>query len=774
MLPAGDPVEITRAEHVAYGYPAEETSHFWDYWRVIRRRRWTIITCFLVTVTAVTVLSFTARPVYRASATLRIEKDQPRIVKFEEVVKEDSQQDYYQTQYRILQSRSLANRVIGLLQLDQHSEFTAAPKSLNERTEDTVREWLVRWIPVPPPPAPEAVEDLVVTSPLTSAFLGRLTVEPIRSSRLVKVAFDSGHPDLAARAANTVAEAFMAQQLDQKIEATRYATQFLAKQLEEARGKLEESEGKLTKFLNGHDILFVTADRGGQQQDLISQQLALLSDALLKVRGERIAKESLMTLASTRDVDSLPAVLQSSMIAGRKQELAGLESEYRKLAQTFKTDYPRMQQLAEKIAETRHQLRVEIDRAVAALQADYQAAVRTEREIEVALTQQRKLARGLSDSMAEYSLLRREVDTSRELYASLLGRLRETQISAALFTSNISVVDRAEVPSTPYKPNKAQNLLLACLVGLVGGVGLAFLFEYLDTNIKDTKEVESVLRVPALGLVPSRHLGQGRRARRALAAGDSAPFALLAHSQMGSVFSEAFRNLRTSLLYSTPDHPPKTILVTSPHPEDGKTSLVTNLAITLAQLGSGEILVIDADMRRPNLHEILELPKAPGLSTYLTGQAELADVVVASAIPNLSVIPAGLVPLNPSELLASARFKQALDTLGQRFAYIIVDTGPLFGVSDGMILAGQVEGVVLVLRQGRASRDAAQRAIRSLLAVRARLLGVILNDVEVGGTRYYGYYDYYGNGGSNGHAAGEGHRNGTAHEPVADDSRRAS
>jgi len=774
MLPAGDPVEITRAEHVAYGYPAEETSHFWDYWRVIRRRRWTIITCFLVTVTAVTVLSFTTRPVYRASATLRIEKDQPRIVKFEEVVKEDSQQDYYQTQYRILQSRSLANRVIGLLQLDQHPEFAAAPKSLNERTEDTVREWLVRWIPVPPPPAPEAVEDLVVTSPLTSAFLGRLTVEPIRSSRLVKVAFDSGHPDLAARAANTVAEAFMAQQLDQKIEATRYATQFLAKQLEEARGKLEESEGKLTKFLNGHDILFVTADRGGQQQDLISQQLALLSDALLKVRGERIAKESLMTLASTRDVDSLPAVLQSSMIAGRKQELAGLESEYRKLAQTFKTDYPRMQQLAEKIAETRHQLRVEIDRAVAALQADYQAAVRTEREIEVALTQQRKLARGLSDSMAEYSLLRREVDTSRELYASLLGRLRETQISAALFTSNISVVDRAEVPSTPYKPNKAQNLLLACLVGLVGGVGLAFLFEYLDTNIKDTKEVESVLRVPALGLVPSRHLGQGRRARRALAAGDSAPFALLAHSQMGSVFSEAFRNLRTSLLYSTPDHPPKTILVTSPHPEDGKTSLVTNLAITLAQLGSGEILVIDADMRRPNLHEILELPKAPGLSTYLTGQAELADVVVASAIPNLSVIPAGLVPLNPSELLASARFKQALDTLGQRFAYIIVDTGPLFGVSDGMILAGQVEGVVLVLRQGRASRDAAQRAIRSLLAVRARLLGVILNDVEVGGTRYYGYYDYYGNGGSNGHAAGEGHRNGTAHEPVADDSRRAS
>ncbi len=778
-LPAGEQaLDGTRSEHViyGYGYPTEETSsHFWDYWRVVGRRRWTIITCFLVLVMAATVWSFTTRPVYRATATVRIEKDQPRIVKFEEVVKEDSQQDYYQTQYRILQSRSLANRVIGLLQLDQHPEFVDRPSALPERTEATVREWLVRWIPMPPPPAPEAAEDLVVTSPLTSAFLSRLTIEPIRSSRLVKIAFDSGHPDLAARAANSVAEAFIAQQLDQKVEATRYATQFLARQLDEARGKLEESEGKLTRFLNGHDILFVTADRGGQQQDLVTQQLALLSDALLKARGERIAKESLMTLATTSSAEALPAVLQSAVIGGRKQELATLESEYRRLAQTFKADYPRMQQLAEKITETRQQVRVESERVVAALHTDYQAALRTERELEVALTQQRQLARGLSDNMAEYSLLRREVDTNRELFASLLGRLRETQISAALFTSNISVVDRAEIPSAPYKPNRAHSILIACVAGLLGGVALAFLFEYLDTNIKDAKEVESVLRVPALGLVPSRRALAGRRARRMLGATDGAPFALLAHSEIASVFSEAFRNLRTSLLYSTPDHPPKTILVTSPNPEDGKTSLVTNLAITLAQLGSGEILVIDGDMRRPNLHDILAVPKAPGLSTYLTGQAELADVVVPSRIPNLSVIPAGRVPVNPSELLASARFKQALETLGQRFAYIIIDTGPLFGVSDGMILAGQVEGVVLVLRQGRASRDAAQRAIRSLMSVRARLLGVILNDVEIGSSRYYGYYEYYSNGGSNGHASsGEGERNGTGAEPAVDDAPRVS
>ncbi|PYM04133.1 MAG: capsular biosynthesis protein [Candidatus Rokuibacteriota bacterium] len=185
-------------------------------------------------------------------------------------------------------------------------------------------------------------------------------------------------------------------------------------------------------------------------------------------------------------------------------------------------------------------------------------------------------------------------------------------------------------------------------------------------------------------------------------------------------------------------------MVTSLQPADGKTSLVTNLAITLAQLGAGEVLAIDGDMRRPNLHEVLAVQQAPGLSTFLTGQAELADVITATSIPNLSVIPSGRIPLNPAELLASARLREAIEALGQRFAYIVFDTGPIFGVSDATILAGQVEGVVLVLRHGRASRDAAQRAIRNLASVRARLLGVILNDVDVRGNGYYGYYGYYG------------------------------
>ena len=727
-----------------YGYMADEETHFWDYWRVVRRRRWAIFTCFVVAAISGILWVFTQQPVYTSTATLRIEKDEPRIVKFEEVVKEaDSQQDYYQTQYRILQSRSLANRVIGLLQLDQHAEFQRPEDQGGwwQRAQAATRERLVQWIAMPPPRTPETAEEAPLSSPLTQTFLDRLSIEPIRSSRLVKVSFDSHQPELAARVANTLAEAFIAQQLDQKVEATRYASQFLAKQLDEARVKLGEAEGRLNQFLKANDILFVTADKNLQPQDLATQQLTNLSDALLKARSERIARQSLVAGATSGSADSLPAVLQSPLIGRLKEQVGELEAEHKKLAQVFKPEYPRMQQLTHKIAEARRTLRTEIDRAVQALHAEYEAAARNERELEAALTQQRQVARGMSESMAQYNLLRREVDTNRDLYSALLARLRETQISAALFTSNISIVDRAEVPATPARPRRAQSLLVACMLGLMGGVGLAFLLEYLDTNIKDAREVESVLRMPILGLVPS-----WEGSRRLLNADDEPRFALVAHSEMASVYAEAFRNLRTSLLYSAPDHPPKTIMVTSLQPEDGKTSTVTNLATTLAQLGAGEVLVVDADMRRPNLHEILGVGQAPGLSTFLTGQASLEQVIVPTRVPNLSMIPAGRSPLNPAELLASERLGQSLETLGRRFTHIVLDTGPIFGVSDALILAARVEGVVLVLRQGRAGRDVAQRAIRNLLSVRSRLLGVILNDVDVHGHGYYGYYGPYGYG----------------------------
>ncbi|HEV8306161.1 MAG TPA: polysaccharide biosynthesis tyrosine autokinase [Methylomirabilota bacterium] len=760
LRPTAGPGDLARPDPSRiYAVSAEDQpeTHFWDYWRVLVRHKWTVITFFLVAVIVGTVYTYTQRPVFVATATLRIEKEEFRVVKFEEVLKADSQVDYYQTQHSILQSRTLAARVVGLLKLEQHPEFQSSNghASWISEAQAWTRTQLVRWIPVPPPPAPALGDDLVLPSPLTDAFLGRLSVAPVRGTRLVQISFRSFYPDLAARAANTLAEAFITYNLDHKLEASRYATRFLTDQIEAARRKLEEADAKLNQFLAEHDLIVTPGSGsekgGGERLDFVTKELVDLSSALYQTRADRIAKESVVAQALSQDADSVPAVLGSSHIAKLKEELANLEGEYRKLSQMFKPEYPRMQRMEQNITEVRRQIRAEVGRAMEALESDYRAALRKEQALQKEVDGHREVARRLGAQMTQYTLLRRDVDTSHEHYQTMLTRLKEVGISSALVTSTspITIVDRAEVPMGPSEPRARRTLLLSIMVGLMGGIGLAFFFEYLDTNIKDTREVETTLRVPTLGLVPSRTAVDSKRRRRLAAAKDGdeeSSFALVAHTHMGSVIAEAFRNVRTSLLYSAPEHPPKAFMVTSLQTEDGKTSLASNLAITLAQLGKGEILLIDGDMRRPDLHEIFGVPKAPGLSTFLTGQVELPAVVKSTRIPNLHVIPAGRTPTNPAELLASGRLSRAIEVLQERFAHIVFDTPPLFGVSDALILSPRLEGVVLVLRHGRASRDAARRALHLLTSVRARVLGVILNDADGRGAGYYGYYGYYGYG----------------------------
>jgi capsular exopolysaccharide synthesis family protein len=716
-LPA--PFPPTRLE-ADYRRSWESEAHFWDYWTVLIRHRRTVAMVFVGAVLTAFVWSVTARPVFTGTAMLRIEKEEPRILKFEPPGRDDtageSAQTQLQTHHRLLQSRALANRVLALVDLERHPEFRSVGRRPGE---------------------------------LTNAFLDRLQVEPVRNTRLVKVSFKSRSPELAAQVANTLADAVIAQQLDDKKDASRYATRFLAVQVNEARQALQSSEAQLRQFLEENDILFVggerMGERVGERQALISQELATLSDSLLKAKAERIAKESMLTQATRATADTLPAVLQNPLIAHLKEEATKLEGRYRELGQSFKPEYPRMQRLAENIKEVRRQIHAEIQRIVEAVRGEYGAALQSETEIRKLVDEQRGLARKLDGQMAPYNLLRREVDTSRELYTALSSRLKETQVSASLLISNISVVDRADVPLKRSGPRTGLNLLIGCMVGLIGGLALAFLFEYLDTSIRDPREVEAILRVPTLGLVPTRSALPAHLDGRPLGAGDGHPgaFALVAHQATSSILAEAFRNLRTSVVYATPERPPKTMLVTSLQQQDGKTSVSTNCAITLAQLGMGDVLLVDADLRHPDLHRILGVPQTPGLSDLLVGGVGVTEVIRPTRIPRLFVIPAGPVPTNPAELLFSPRFTQALAALGERFAHIVIDTPPLLGVSDSLVLAPRVEGVILVLRHRHAGRDAAQRAVQMLGSVRARLLGVVLNHADVRNTAAgYQYYHH--------------------------------
>ena len=698
----------------------EGDAHFWDYWAVLTRHRRTVFMAFVGAVLTAFIWSVTARPVFTGTAMLLIEKDEPRILKFEPPRRDDtggeSMQTQMQTERRLLQRRTLANRVIALVGLERHPEFGSVGRRPGE---------------------------------LTEAFLDRLQVEPVRNTRLVKLSFESRSPELAAQVANTLADEVIAQQFDDKKDASRYATQFLTAQVNESRQALHSSEVQLSQFLEENDILFVggerIGERVGERQALISQELATLSDSLLKAKAERIAKESMLTQATRATADSLPAVLQDPLIANLKEEATKLEGRYRELGQSFKAEYPRMQRLSENIKEVRRQIHAEIARFVEAARAEYRAALQKETEVRKLADEQRGLARKLDGQMARYNLLRREVDTNRELYTGLSTRLKETQVSSSLLLSNISVVDRADVPLKRSSPRTGLNLLVGCLVGLVGGVGLAFLFEYLDTSIRDPREVEAILRVPTLGLVPTRSALPAHLAGRPLGAGDGPPgaFALVAHQATSSILAEAFRNLRTSVVYATPERPPKTMLVTSLQQQDGKTSVSTNCAITLAQLGMGDVLLVDADLRHPDLHRILGVPQTPGLSDLLVGGVGVTEVIRPTRIPRLFVVPAGPVPTNPTELLFSPRFTQALAALGERFAHIVIDSPPMLGVSDSLVLAPRVEGVILVLRHGHAGRDAAQRAVQMLGSVRARLLGVVLNHADVRSTAAgYQYYHH--------------------------------
>ncbi|HWR21163.1 MAG TPA: polysaccharide biosynthesis tyrosine autokinase, partial [Verrucomicrobiae bacterium] len=347
-------------------------------------------------------------------------------------------------------------------------------------------------------------------------------------------------------------------------------------------------------------------------------------------------------------------------------------------------------------------------------------------------------------------ILKRDVDTYRQIYSGILERQKQAGVSQGLAASNVQIVDTAEAPMVPFSPNKTRNILLGIVLGFTVAIGMAFFFDYLDNTVKQPEELERTLGIPNLALIPSLASAIPRQERGRLSRNGSngdhqngkPVFALVAHSDLRSTLTEAFRTLRTSLLFSSPGSPPKSIMFTSAQPSEGKSGLSINTAITLSQLG-GSVLLIDGDMRRPTCHTHLELPLKSGLSDYLTGNADLVSIIKRTTVPNLHCIPAGTIPVNPAELLASPRMKETIDLLSQRFDYIIVDSPPIFGVADALILSTVVKGVILVVQGGRTPREMVQRAFKNLIELNAPVLGAVLNNVDIRGNGYPYYYHYH-------------------------------
>ena len=595
----------------------EREVHLRDYWKVIQKRRWIVIAFFFIIWIATAVGTFTMMPIYRGTTTIQINKENPQIVDFKEIFAVNTMDmDYYQTQYKILESRTLARRVIQTLKLSEHPEFRPKPETPFQKWKSNLWASLSGFLGS----SDQGVSEGGRETSLINGFLTRLKIEPIRNSRLVKIHFDSNSPSLSTQVSNSLAAAYIQQNLEARFISTEQAKEWLTKQLEDLKAKVERADENLQEFGSRHDIISLD-----EKENVTMQRLTELNETLTKAEAERMAKEALYKQTGDRNFDSFPSILENRLIQDLKQTYIQLEAQYMRLSETFKPEYPEMVRLKNQMEALQKRLNSEIDKMILGIKGDYESNLRREALLRQAFQQQKAKALEMKEKGIQYNILKREADTNRELYKGLLLRMKEAGVSAGITASNIQIIDPAELPTKPYKPNKRLNLLLAAVVGLFLGVGLAFFFEYLDNTIKTPEDLEQWIRLPSFGMVPEISNGSRRRLEK----GASYPVELITYGHPKSMLSEAYRSIRTSILLSSPEKPPKKITVTSPNPSEGKTTTVINTAIALSQTGA-QVLIIDADMRKPKVHKIFNHANGMGLSNFLSGHGDLESIVKKS------------------------------------------------------------------------------------------------------------------------------------------------
>jgi len=726
------------------------------YWRIIQKRQWTILSIVLAVFTIVLIVTVKEKRVYRADALLEVEKENPNIPTVQELFQlEDVSDNYLETQYKVLQSETLARRVIDQLQLDRLKEFNpseggsfwghahaAGPGLTSELDADTQQSVLRK-------------------------FEDRLSVDPVRRSRLVQVSFESEDPSVAAKAVNALASNYIQENLESRWQAAQKASEWLSQQLQSFKAKLEKSEDDLQQYAQRNGLLFLETEKG-QTENIIDERLRQLQDELTKAQADRYSKESLYRLTEAGDYSSLPGVIDNKLMQDLTARRADLQREKAALASTFTSDYPKVQAIQSQIDEIEGTLGEERKRAAQGIVDDYLAATRRENLVREAFEQQQAQANLAAARAVQYNILKREVDTNKQLYEGLLQRLKEAGVSAGMNASNIRIVDAAVAPTRPVRPRPILNLGLALLVGLGCGVGMAFLQEHLDNTLKSSDDIERILRVPALALIPAHesahHAGtaiprlpeslQGNgNGKPASPDNDSKTWIRIdGNGNQNSALSEAFRSLRTSVLLSAAGRPPRSLTFVSAEPAEGKTTVASNLSISLAQLGK-RVLLVDGDMRRPCVHKLFDIEDScGGLVTYLTGEENWLHLVRPTGIANLDCLSCGPVPPNPSELLSSERMQTLIREAMEKYQFVLIDAPPLLNVADGRILAAMVEGAILVVKGGFTPRELAQQAQLHVRDVGARLIGVVLNDVDL---RHNGYYNSYYKYGSYGDGEGQ-------------------
>jgi polysaccharide biosynthesis transport protein len=699
--------------------------HLYDYLLILRKHRWLILSFMLAVVTIVSIATFRMRPVYVATARIEIDRENANILPFPGADSYDYMLDsdnYIETQSKILTSETLA------LQTIRNNGLALRPEFDGGLSEAVASGNLANQ----------------VRPPELAAFLSSLSVKRVPNSRLLDVSFESTNPQLAARTVNAHIATYVEQNYRSKYESTSQASDWLADQLKDFKIKVQKSEDARIAYERQNQIW--TLD---DKQNMTTQRLADINKQFTDAQAERMKKESLYEFAKAGKLDAVPQVQSNTALTELLKKRGDTSVEHTDALKQYGPNFPKVQRLEAKLKEIDESIQGEKREILDALESDYREARGRETMLAEALDQAKAEANQMAEKMVEYNILKREAEANKALYEGLMTKMKETAISGALRSSNIRVVDPAMVPTTPARPAKTKNIFLSFLVGLVGGIGLALLREYLDNTVKTPDDIETLARLPSLAVVPQFGAPNGNKRRAMLQGfsdnGHEKRIELVVQHLPKSQMSEAFRALRTSILLSQAEHPPQVILVTSALPREGKTTAAANLAVTLAQLGDSTVLV-DADLRKPGIGRLLNLGTGnyAGLSSYLAGVSTLDLVSVPHpAIPNLVAIPTGPLPPNPADLLSSHRLADAIVELRSKFKFIVIDSPPVMAATDAVILSVQADGVLLVVHSGKTPKVAFTRARDLLTSVKSRILGVVLNAVNSSSPDYYYSYRYY-------------------------------
>lgn len=706
---------------------AEGDLNLLKYWHIIVKRKWTVLSVLVIVLLTGMMMTMLTTPMYRATATVQIERQAMRVVNMPGMEPIESPYDYefYETQFQLLRSRSMAEKVAADLDPeDPVFAVMSAPSPLSK---------LIQMVlgTNADPDAPIDVE--ARREQLVGLVRSGLAVEPVAKSRLVRIHFTSPDAALSAKIANAVSTGFIESNMERRIDNSAYAREFLEDRLEQVKLKLQDSEKAMADFAQAEQIVNV-----GDRQSMRSAELESLNAALTQARQERIDAEARLRQSAGVNAYSHPLMLQNPGIQALRATRSTLEAQYQEKLLTFKPNYPLMLQIKSQIAEIDKQLESEVKLIKSGVNAIYQAARDKESMLKEQVDRLMTEVLAMQGRTTNLTLLEREVETNRQLYDALLQRYKEIGITSNVDSNNVSIVDPALRPAGPFSPDVFRNFMMSLMVGLMLGLLLAFLFEYLDDTLKRPDEIEKHLGIGVLGVIPKL---EGITPEEA-------------SMDPRSAFSEAYRSVRTSLQFSTEAGVPKCLLVTSASASEGKTTTALTLARNFAQLGR-RVLLIDADLRNPSLHRVLGCDNSVGLSNFLAGGIKPAAAIKPTKTLRLTFIPAGPLPPNPAELLAGPKMVSLLSLAAEKFDQVIIDGPPIMGLADSPILSNLSSGTLLVIEGGGTRIATAKEALKRLFGARAHVVGALITkfDVRAAGYGYgyggdYGGYQYYSYGGT--------------------------